>query len=128
MSAKTYFVLVLLAIAVWIFRSTDETGSGPLAAVVRTMDNVMFRSSSGSAPSEEDQEQARQRRKEEAAENLRLSNERQAARQRAVDEYERRRLALAQQIEALERSNNHGVNNTAIEELIRQRAALSLPQ
>jgi hypothetical protein len=45
-----------------------------------------------------------------------------------MDEYERRRLALAKQIEGLERSNNHGVNNAAIEELIRQRAALSLPQ
>jgi uncharacterized membrane protein len=127
-SAKTYFVLLLLTIAVWLFHSTDETGSGPLAAVVRTVDRVIFRSSSGSTQSEEEQEQARQHRKEVAEENLRLYNERQAARQRAMDEYERRRLALAQQIEALERSNNHGINNTAIEELIRQRAALSLPQ
>jgi uncharacterized membrane protein len=127
-SAKTFLVLVLLSIAVWVFRSNDGTGSGPVAAVVRTVNKVMFRSSSGSTPSEEEQEQARQHRKEVAEENLRLSNERQAARQRAMDEYERRRLALAQQIEALERSNNHGVNNTAIEELIRQRAALSLPQ
>ena len=99
-----------------------------MAAVVRTVNKVMFRSSSGSAPGEEEQEQARQHRKEEAQENLRLSNERQAARQRAMDDYERRRLALAQQIEALEGSNNHGVNNTAIEELVRQRAALPLPQ
>lgn len=57
-----------------------------------------------------------------------MSNERQAARQRATAEYEKWRLALAQQIEALEHSNNHGVNNTAIEELTRQRSALSLPQ
>jgi uncharacterized membrane protein len=127
-SAKTFLVLVLLAIAVWLFHFTDETGSGPLAAVVRTVNKVMFHSSSGSTQSEEEQEQARQHRKEVAEENLRLSNERQAARQRAMDEYERRRLALAKQIEALERSNNHGVNNAAIEELIRQRAALSLPQ
>jgi U3 small nucleolar ribonucleoprotein component len=99
-----------------------------VAAVVRTMNNVMSRSSSGSTSSEEEQEQARRHRKEVAEEDLRLSNERQAARQRAMDEYERRRVALAQQIETLERSNNHGVNNTAIEELIRQRAALPLPQ
>jgi hypothetical protein len=127
MSAKTYLVLVLLTIAVWLFRSNDGTGSGPVAAVVRTVDRVIF-SSSESGPSAGEQEQARQHNKEAAAENLRLSNERQAARQRATDEYERQRLALARQIEALERSNNHGVNNTAIEELIRQRAALSLPQ
>jgi hypothetical protein len=126
-SAKTYLVLLLLTIAVWLFHSNDGTGSGPVAAVVRTVNKVMFRSISGSTQSEEEQEQARQHRKE-AEENLRLNNERQAARQRAMDEYERRRLALAKQIEALERSNNHGVNNTAIEELIRQRAALSLPQ
>jgi uncharacterized membrane protein len=127
-SAKTFLVLVLLVIAVWVFRSNDGTGNGPVAAVFRTVNKVMFRSSSGSTLSEEEQERARQHRKEVAEENLRLYNERQAARQRAMDEYERRRLALAQQIEALERSNNHGVNNTAIEELIRQRAALSLPQ
>jgi hypothetical protein len=126
-SAKTYLVLLLLTIAVWLFHSTDETGSGPLAAIVRTVDRVIF-SSLESGPSAKEQEQARQHRKEVAEENLRLYNERQAAQQRAVDEYERRRLALARQIEALERSNNHGVNNTAIEELIRQRAALSLPQ
>ena len=127
MSAKTYLVLVLLTIAVWLFRSNDGTGSGPVAAVVRAVDRVIF-SASASGPSAEKQEPARQHRKEVSEENLRLSNERQAARQRAMDEYERRRLALAKQIEALERSNNHGVNNAAIEELIRQRAALSLPQ
>jgi hypothetical protein len=126
-SAKTYLVLLLLTIAVWLFHSTDETGSGPRAAIVRTVDRVIF-SLLDSGPSAKEQEQARQDRKEVAEENLRLYNERQAARQRAVDEYERRRLALARQIEALERSNNHGINNTAIEELIRQRAALSLPQ
>jgi hypothetical protein len=127
MSAKTYLVLVLLTIAVWLFRSNDGTGSGPVAAVVRTVDRVIF-SSSASGPSAGEQEQAWQHNKEVAAENLRLTNERQAARQRATDEYERKRAAVAKQIEALERSNNHGVNNTAIEELIRQRAALSLPQ
>ena len=127
MSAKTYLVLLLLTIAVWLFHSTDETGTGPLAAIVRTVDRVIFRSLD-SGPSAAEQEQARQHRKEVAEESLRSYNERQAARQQAVDEYERRRLALAKQIEALERSNNHGINNTAIEELIRQRAALSLPQ
>jgi len=126
-SAKTFFFLVVLSIAVWLFRSNDGTGSGPVAAIVRTVDRVIF-SSSESGPSAGEQEPAGQQRKELAAENLRLSNERQAARQRATDEYERKRAALAKQIEALERSNNHGVNNTAIEELIRQRAALSLPQ
>jgi hypothetical protein len=126
-SAKTFFVLAVLSIAFWLFRSNDGAGSGPLAAIVRTVDKVIF-SSLESGPSAKEQEQARQHRKEVAEENLRLDKERQAARQRAVDEYERRRLALAGQIEALERSNNHGINNTAIEELIRQRAALSLPQ
>lgn len=95
--------------------------------MVRAVDRMIF-SSSESGPSAVEQERARQHRKAVAEENLRLSNERQAARQRAMDEYERRRLALARQIEGLERSNNHGVNNAAIEELIRQRAALSLPQ
>jgi hypothetical protein len=127
MSAKTYLVLLLLTIALWLFRSNDGTGSGPVAAVVRTVDRMIF-SSSESGPSVAEQEQARQHRKEMAEENLRLSNARQAARQRAADDYERQRLALARQIEALERSNNHGVNNTAIEELVRQRAALPLPQ
>ena len=127
MSAKTYLVLVLLTIAVWLFRSNDGTGSGRVAAVVRTVDRVIF-SSSESGPSAAEQEQARQHRKELAEENLRSYNARQAARQRATDEYERQRLALARQIEALERSNNHGVNNNAIEELIRQRAALSVPE
>lgn|GEM_PF-5260968 len=127
MSAKTYLVLVLLTMAVWFFRSNDGTGSGPVAAVVRPVERVIF-SLLESGPSAEEQEQARQHRKEVAEENLRLINERQAARQRATDEYERKRAALARQIEALERSNNHGVNNTAIEELIRQRAALSPPQ
>jgi hypothetical protein len=126
-SAKTFLVLVLLSIAVWLFRSNDGTGSGPVAAVVRMVDRVIF-SSSESDPGAGAQEQDRQHRKEVAEENLRLSNERQAAHQRATAEYEQRRLVLAQQIEALERSNNHGVNNAAIEELIRQRAALSLPQ
>jgi len=126
-SAKTYLVLLLLTIALWLFHSNDGSGSGPLAAIVRTVDRVIF-SSLDSGPSAAEQEQARQHRKEVAEESLRSYNERQAARQQAVDEYERRRLALARQIEALERSNNHGINNTAIEELIRQRAALSLPQ
>jgi len=127
MSAKTYLVLLLLTIALWLFRSNDGTGSGPVAAVVRTVDRVIF-SSSESGPSAAEQEEAREQRKKLAAENLRLSNDRQAARQRAADEYERKRAALAGQIEALERTNNHVVHNTAIEELVRQRAALSLPQ
>lgn len=127
MSAKTYLVLLFLTIVVWLFRSSDGTGSGPVAAVVRTVDRVIF-SSLNSGQSAGEPAQTRQQRNELAAENLRLYNERQTARQRATAEYERQRARLALQIEALERSNNHGVNNGAIEELIRQRAALSLPQ
>lgn len=112
----------------WWFRSNNagETASGPLSALTRTVHNIVDQKSSG--PTEEEQEQERQRRKALAEESLRLSNERQAARQRAIDEYERQRRELAQQIDGLERSNTHGTNNTAIENLVRQRSSLSLPQ
>ena len=130
LNAKGFLIIACVAAALWWYRSNDSVENAPAPT---HRHSVADRSSNKPVASVARQQPAaaapdQQRRNAAVSETVRLANEREAAREKAIADYNRRRHELDQKLEALEHSNLHGSNNAAIEELIRERSALMLPQ
>lgn len=128
---KNFLLLVVvLGLGLWWFRRDTPSGDS-VQGSTRVSATARAKTAANPQAAPRTQDSDRERRKALAEEYARLRSEREAkeaAYWSATAEYEARRAAIREQIDALGRSNKNGVNNAAMDQLSEQLLRMPQPQ